>query len=218
MRNICSIINARVASTRCPRKLVRNFCGTTLLDIALSKMSQLSLQEKYIAAGDEEIIEIAKKYNEIKILYRDKDAISAGEHHHSVSFRHYGLVNSDYILVFNPCLPSSKIDTYQNAISFFDRSTNSKTLTSVIKMNDIFFDENSKCFTLNDNNHISSKTTKPIYKMAHMFHFFNKKSFLETGKFWDYSLHNPDFLEVDKYDCFDIDDEEDFTFCEKLYK
>ena len=47
MKTIAGIIHARKDSTRCPNKHLRPLGNTTLIDIALEKLSKLELNEKY---------------------------------------------------------------------------------------------------------------------------------------------------------------------------
>ena len=218
-RNVGICINARVLSSRCPRKLIRAFAGTTLLDIALSKLSKINVPEKCIAAGDDEIIDIYEKYSmNIKLLKRLPDAIASGEHPHSVSFRHYNDMESDFILIMNPCLPFTTAETYEKAIEYFISDVKLKSLTSVLTMKDIFFDDRGTVITLPDINHVSSTTSKVLYKMAHIFHIINKHYFMKEGKVWSYEQNDPAFLNVLGKECFDIDNEEEFSYCEDLYK
>ena len=48
MKTIAGIIHARKQSTRCPNKHLRPLGNTTLIDIALDKLSKLDLDEKYL--------------------------------------------------------------------------------------------------------------------------------------------------------------------------
>ena len=43
MKTLAGIIHARKDSTRCPNKHLRDLNGTTLIDIALEKLSKLNL-------------------------------------------------------------------------------------------------------------------------------------------------------------------------------
>ncbi len=218
MREVSIVINARLASSRCPQKLVRPFAGTTLIELALRKLSWIYGSEKYLAAGDAEIIDLYQPYSkDVKLLRREKDAIGPGEHPHSVSFRHYGDVPSDYILIMNPCMPFTRVRTYEKAIRYFQEHPEIMSLTSVLPFRDIFFDEDRKVITLRDVDHISTTTAKELYKMSHVFHIINKDVFLDTGRCWAYLDNDPAFMPVPKYECLDVDDEEDFEFCSKIY-
>lgn len=219
MRHVAVVINTRLASTRCSRKIVRPFGDTTLLELALEKLSHINAAEKYLAAGDPEIIELYQPYSDrIHLLKREPDAIAAGEHPHKVSFRHYWLTSSRYILIMNPCLPFTRVQTYNRAISHFQKHSEIQTLTSVLPYQDIFFDENHKVITLPNVDHVSSVTAKTIYKMAHIFHIIDRSVFFASGRFWTYKSNDPAFLSVGRQECLDIDDEDDFEFCASIYK
>lgn len=221
MRTVDIVVNVRLASSRCPNKIIRPFASSSLLEIVIDKLLMINnASNKYIAAGDSEIIEKFKLMNPpgIKLLFREPDAVSQGEHDHRVSFRHYADVESDFIMIMNPCLPFSKPSTYDNAIRYFSDHEHIQSLTSVITMKDIFMDENFNVITLPNKDHISTTTAKVLYKMAHIFHIINKKYFIANGKFWDYTQFNPSVYQVKSEECFDVDTEEDFKFCENLYR
>jgi len=71
MKTLAGIIHARKDSTRCPNKHLRDLNGTTLIDIALEKLSRLDLDEKYLAVYDQElkdkVIDGVKYYTESMI-------------------------------------------------------------------------------------------------------------------------------------------------------
>ena len=219
-RTVGIVINARAASSRVPRKLIRPFGDTTLLDIALKKMSNIhGVSEKCLAARDDDILSIYEKYSDdIHLLERSEEAVSEGEHDHRVSFSHFCNVESDYIMVMNPCIPFSKISTYENAINYFIDHLEIVSLTSTIEFKDVFFDGDNKVMSLKDVHHISTVTSIPINKMAHVFHIVDKERFCKDGIIFGYEAGDPEFFPVSKYECFDIDEEEDFEFCSMMYE
>ena len=92
-----------------------------------------------------------------------------------------------------------------------------KTLTSVLEFQDIFFLDGSP-ITLPNVHHISSISCLPLLKMAHIFHIINRDVFFQTGHFFSYTDNDPYLFDVNKLECFDIDTEEEFLSCEKLYR
>jgi spore coat polysaccharide biosynthesis protein SpsF (cytidylyltransferase family) len=60
-KSICLVINARTQSTRIPKKLVRDFGDTTLLDIALRRLLLMKEYPCFLAAIDEEIVDLYNK-------------------------------------------------------------------------------------------------------------------------------------------------------------
>lgn len=220
MRDIDIVVNVRLASSRCPRKILRHFAGTNLLDITIDKLLTIrGAKNKYIAVGDEEILKHIniRQTPEISVLIRDQAAVAGGEHHHSVSFAHYKNTNSRYILILNPCLPFVSPATFDRAIRHFQNNEHIKTLTSVIKYKDIFMNDKNDVISLPNKHHVSTTTAIPFYKMAHAFHIVDRETFLANGKFWAYEANDPEMMEVNHYECFDIDTEDDFRFCEHLY-
>ncbi len=212
---IASIINARVNSTRVPRKMVRPFAGTTLLDIALEKMQSLRCQKKYLAACEPEILEIASKYDGIEILHRDSNSVAKGKREQSETFAHYKDIDASHLLMINPCFPFANNSTYEFAMTAFYKSSWT-TMTSVKRRDNIFFTHDHGL--INHTKDVSTQGQEPIYEMAHMFHIFDLSYFLNEGTFWDYSDGHPGIYEIeDPKQCLDIDTPLEFEMCELLY-
>lgn len=213
----CSVvINARVDSTRLPRKLLRTFNGTTLLDIALEKISNLDVPFKFLAACEIDIIDIYRKYDsDIYLLNRSSASVQKGRLSQHITFAHYRDIPTDYIMVINPCAPFVKLETYQSAlIDFGERQA--KTMTSAKEHTNIFVDGNFD--PINPHGKVvSSQGNKTIYEMSHLFHIFNKEFFLKEGYFWTYSRNDPYYFIVDKSESCDIDDLLDFRISECLH-
>jgi CMP-N-acetylneuraminic acid synthetase len=218
MKKIAVVINARVHSTRVSCKLIRPFGDSTLLDIALNKLVKIEADEKYIAACEDDIISIYERYKDnVDLILREKESVKKGENPHLVSFAHYGKTKSKWIMVMNPCLPFTTVNTYNSAINYFKHEHNIKTATSVVKDNNMYFNSSFQPINLKDKDFISSRNTVPIYKMANVYHIIDRDYFLSNGKFWNYSTNNPKFILVDPFECFDIDTQKEFDFCNKLY-
>lgn len=219
MRNVSIVVNARLQSSRLPRKMVRPFGDTCLLKISLERLANTNVKNKYFAAIEPELLEIYRPFeNEIKLLNRSPESVkpSSNPLDFSVSFAHYKDIADDYIMSANACLPFVKTETYENAIKFFVES-DCRTLTAVKKSGNIFFDKNKKPINLSNSRNATTQGNAEVYEMAHIFHIFDKHQFIRDGYFWDYSYGNPEFYEVSHRECFDVDTMEEFDICEKLY-
>jgi len=147
MKTISVVINARLQSTRVSQKLVRPFAGTTLLDIALDKVNRMDFFEhRYLAVAEDELQAMASGYENIEILHRDTGSVKKGVNPIEVTFAHYLKVPTDYIFVFNPCLPLLRIDTIKKAYDYF-QSTDFPTYTSAVPTGDWIFDDQGYVFT-----------------------------------------------------------------------
>ncbi len=218
-KNIAILINARARSTRLPRKMTLDFCGTSLLDIALKKLSLIKHDVKYFCAAheDEEIIKIYDKYSDdIRFIRRLEKSVLPVKLPQKVTFAHYYDIQSDYIMSINACCPFVSIETISEALAIF-MDNDFQTMTTVKKSRNIFF--NDKLEPINTNDYIVNSTdNNPVYEMAHVFHIFSKEFLLNNEYFWDYSKDHPHLFEVSDYESMDIDTRLDFLICEELFK
>ncbi len=217
----CSIvINARLHSTRLPKKLVRPFGNTTLLDLGLSKISDLDVPT-YLAAytGEQQIMDIYSKYvDKVGFLDRSYESVKKGRADHEVVFAHYRKVPTRHIMSLNVCCPFLNKNTIEDALSIFENK-DIQTLTTVFRVNNIFFDESLVPINLSNRDVVSTQGNKAIYQMAHAFHIFDRDVFVSEGKFWDYRPGNPYLYVIsDRLECMDIDDPLDFDVCECIYE
>lgn len=216
--DIAVIINARIQSTRVKNKLLRSFYNTTLLEIALDKLSKINnCNERYLAACDKEIISLYSKHsNEVSLLERKPESVVKGQISHLVAFEHFKKVKSTYIMILNPCHPFTTVDLYKNAIEYFF-TNNLTSLTSVSEKNNIYFNDRFEAINLSNKKEVSTQNQKNIYEMAHVFHIFNKNNFIQNGILWNFTKGDPSCFVVNKKEALDIDDELDFLISELLY-
>ena len=122
--NICIVINARVNSSRCYRKMIEPIGNTCLLEILLNKLKKSIIPKKdiYIASPDEEIKEIVNKHN-FNFIKRSKESNNE-EKDISIIFEWYKILIKKYshVLLINPCLPLLKIQTINNFYNFSKES------------------------------------------------------------------------------------------------
>ena len=217
MKNISIVFNARVNSTRVPNKLLRPFANSSLFEIALEKLSKAKFVDNvYVGIGDEELIEIAKKYPNIKILRREKDAIKKGTHDQRITFRHYGLIETDYIMVVNPCQPLLSLETLENVVNDF-QTTNCISYTAAVKTGDWIFNSNGEALTIVDKNNVTTNKDTSFYKGCHSFHIINKNLFLKNGYHWEFKKNDPGLILVPENEIYDVDSIIDFGYTENQY-
>ena len=218
-KNIALVINARSRSTRLPHKMILDFGGTSLLDIALEKLSLIKHDMKYFCAAceDEEIMKVYDKYpDSVDFIRRSEESVLPIKLPQRVTFAHYYDIQADYIMSINACCPFVSVDTINKAMSVF-MDNDFQTMTSVKKSRNIFFNRARKPINVTDNV-VNSTDNDPIYEMAHVFHIFSKDFLLKNEYFWDYSIGHPYLFEVSNYEAMDIDTKLDFLVCQELFK
>jgi CMP-N-acetylneuraminic acid synthetase len=217
MKSISVVINARLGSTRVKNKLMRPFSDSCLIEIALEKLDKMHFfDNRYLAVAESPLIELAQKYENIQVLKRIPDSVKPGVNPQSITFAHYLDVPSDYIFVFNPCLPMLTIDTVRQAFDYF-QSTNYLSYTSSVETHDWVFDNNGKALTNKNPANLTTNKGESYFKAAHAFHIVNKKNLKKTGQHWTFSKNDPHLITISKEETIDVDDVLDFKFAEYYY-
>jgi CMP-N-acetylneuraminic acid synthetase len=218
MKSISVVINARLGSTRVSQKLVRPFAESSLIEIALSKLDEMDFFEhRYLAASERDLIELGNKFKNVEILERDAAAVKKGVNPLTVTFEHYLRVPSDYIFVFNPCLPCIRVETIKKAFDYF-QETNFNSYTAVIPTGEWIFDSEGNALTNSDPRNATTNKNMTFMKACHAFHIINKNFFSENGVLWTFNLDDPHLIEIPEHEAVDVDTENEFTLAEIIYK
>ena len=76
INDVCVIVQARLGSQRIPKKMIKPFAGSTLLDILFSKLTKSKVIPKdniYFSVYDKELEDIGTKYG-INIWNRSEES------------------------------------------------------------------------------------------------------------------------------------------------
>jgi len=71
LKDICFIIQARLNSTRVPRKMINPFADTTLMDLGIQKVLDSKIIPKdnfYCSVYEKELVDLCKKYEVNKTM------------------------------------------------------------------------------------------------------------------------------------------------------
>ena len=218
MKSISAVINARTQSTRVPNKLMRNFHNTTLIEIALNKLNNMDFFEnRFLAVAEQELMDIGNKYENVKVLKRSVSAVKKGVNPLNVTFEHYLNIPSDYIFVFNPCLPFIEISTIKLAFDYF-QNTDFNSYTAVVPTGDWIFDSNGLPLTIKDPNNVTTNKDVSFFKGCHAFHIINKEYFRHNKILWTFEKNNPHIIEIPSDQAIDVDTLDEFDLAQLKYK
>lgn len=223
INNTCVIIQARVSSERCPKKMVRPFAGTTLTDIALKKLLKSKVIPKkniFLSAYDEELKQIAIK-NDINVFNRSEKSATwdggPGSHIKEI-FEWWNQLPFEHVVMINACVPLLKIKTIDEFILDFINSEEDGAFGVIAKKN-YFWDENFNFLTPLNDTGLNTKKIGITYEAAHCLYGSKMKSI--GGGVWMGDFSTPGgikLLAIDEEECYDIDYEWQFKACEALYK
>ncbi len=206
---------ARTSSKRCPKKMIKNFCNTTLTDIFLLKLKKLqSKGYNVFFAGYEKIFEEKCKKYSIPFVQRTKksaEAENADEIYNFLKDQDY-----DFLLQVNACMPMLKVSTIEN---FLKRCMKIKKPSfAVQEVNNYFLSIKNKPYNFDNKiTTINTKTVKNVKQFAHCFYFFETGYYKKNDWFWDWKKLK--YLTIPKsYEIYDIDTKEDFKIAQLIYK
>ena len=216
MKTIAGIIHARKDSTRCPNKHLRPLGNTTLIDIALDKLSKLDLDEKYLAVYDQELKD--KVIDGVKILHREYESVAPGNAPHNIMYKHLENVKSDYIVNLNPCQPFLKVDKLQQIITLFKYSNFDSMITAKQERN-FYWDDDKNPINFKPNDRLSTTTGPWINVATHSLVIYKKQYMLDNWELFPNTKHNPYPFIVDwsEKELLDVDTEIDFKLVESYY-
>ena len=216
MKTIAGIIHARKDSTRCPNKHLRPLGDTTLIDVALDKLSKLELDEKYLAVYDQELKD--KVIDGVKILHREYESVAPGNAPHNVMYKHLKNVESDYIVNLNPCQPFLKVEELQQVITLFKYSKYDSMITAKVERN-FYWDDDKNPINFEPNDRLSTTTGPWINAATHSLVIYKKQYMLDNWELFSNTKYDPYPFVVNWSDkeLLDVDTEIDFKIVESYY-
>ena len=223
IKDVCFIVQARTQSTRVPNKMLKPFANSNLFEITVNKIIQSSFIPKdnfYLSIMDNELIEIAKKYN-VNYFIRSEESTQEPvtlpkvfEWHNKLPFK--------YFVIINACNPLLKIETIENFTKQFIKS-NSKGQFGVFEKKTFLFNNEGAMINrfFGDDKYLATLETKFVetcYEAAHSLYAGTMKDIskeIYMGSFKNPG--DPEFFTMDEIECFDIDWPWQFEIAEKLY-
>jgi CMP-N-acetylneuraminic acid synthetase len=201
-----------------PRKLVRPFAGTSLIEIALAKLDRMDFFDgRYLAVAEDELKALAAKYPNVEVLHRDPAAVKQGVNPQTVTFAHYLQIPSDYVFAFNPCLPCVSIDTIRKAYDYF-QSTDYPSYMAAMQTGDWIFDSDGNPLTNTDAGNVTTNKNRTFMKATHAFYIVSKKRYADTGLLWTLKRNDPHLIPMPEEEAVDVDTETEFAVAEGFWK
>jgi len=219
MKTLAIVIHARLESTRCPNKHLRDLGdGNTLIDIALQNISKFTnVEEKYLAVYDQELKD--RIIDGVEILHREYDSVSKGNAPLGVFYRHLKDVKSDYIVMFNPCQPFLEVEKLQKMIDWF-KSCEYESAMSVHQVKNFFWDKDLNAVNFFDRDRLSTTDGPYLYAATHSLVCYSKDYMLNEHNYFPATKDNPRpyVLDFDEIELLDVDTEEDLEIVKRVYE
>ena len=220
--NVCVLVQARLGSQRVPRKMNRDFAGTTLMDICLDKLSQSSYipnSNIYASVYEPELVEVSKKYP-IQIFERSEKSANSEGTPMTEMYEWWDKLPFEYCVLVSACAPFLKVETIEQFVKFYTE-TESDGLFGVVEKKNYYWGSDFKLQTPWPQGQavMNTKFVETTYEAAHCL-YAGKMSKIGDS-IWMGDFMKPGDIQLypmDEREVFDIDYEWQFQYYEKLYK
>lgn len=212
--NIIAMVPVRAGSTRVPNKNTRKFANTSLLELKLKVLKNVSGITQIIVSTDCDIAaEIAHKQN-IKVQRRSKyyagSDVTNDQHWLHIAKTTPG----DIVFLAQVTSPLLRVSSIQKALNTFLNSGSNDSLNSVsVEKKFLWKDMNPINYDINVTP--KSQDLPNIVSLNFAITIIHKQAMIKRKNVIGY---RPSFFELDKVEALDIDDLVDFKIAELMYQ
>ena len=209
------MIQARSGSVRVKNKNIRPFAGSSLLEIKIQQLQEISeLDGIIVNSNDDEILSIAKKAG-CETFKRDP-YYATNEVCASEMYVYFAKNFDADVMAFCNCTnPLMKAETIKNGIKkYFEVYDQYDSVNSVSSVHEFLF-KDGKPINYRLDKQPRSQDLPKIYSLNWGFNIISPSTILKTKNMVG---TNPYMYEVDDVEGFDIDYPLDFEFAEYLYR
>ena len=222
INDVCVLVQARLGSQRVPRKMNRDFAGTTLMDICLDKLSKSSYipnSNIYSSVYEPELLEVSRKYP-IQIFERSEKSANSEGTPMTEMYEWWDKIPFEYCVLVSACAPFLKTETIEEFVRFYLQSE-SDGLFGVVEKKNYYWGSDFKLQTPWPEGQavMNTKFVDTTYEAAHCLYAGRMSKIGDS--IWMGDFMKPGDIELypmDEREVFDIDYEWQFEYYEKLYK
>lgn len=216
---ISAVIPVREGSTRVKNKNIREFAGSSLLEIKIQQLMRIKAIHKVIVSSDsKEMLQVAERLGAIPhvrpVAYCDEKSKSFNE---VVSYIAENAVSDD-VMMWAPCVCPLLMDqTIEKGIMKFEEIEEGKitadSVATVKLTKEYLFNENGP-INFSIQKHVPSQQLPNWYTVVNGFFLARRENMAKWGFVYG---PRPHLLEIEKHESIDIDDETDFNIAEHLF-
>jgi len=223
INEVAVLVQARLSSERCPRKMVRPFAGSTLTEITLRKLAQsdcIPTENIYLSAYEPELKEIGEKVGVNVFERSERSALWDGgpDAHLTGMYEWWDKIPFKYVVLVNACTPFLETSTIEGFIQAYCES-DSRGMFAVMEKMNYFWDENFNFLTPLRDDAMNTKNVQTTYEAAHCL-YASRLDTIEQS-IWMGDFNTPGDIQlypIEERECFDVDYEWEFETYSKLYE
>ena len=214
-KKITALVPVRKGSQRVKNKNLKNFGGTSLLELKIKNLKKIDLIDEIIVNSDsDEMLNIGKKLG--TKIYKRSDYYSSSTVNNSEFFQHIAENTDTDIIMYTPVTcPFIKKETYDNAIIKFKsfKDEHDSLITTFFVHHHMWL--NGKPINYDPTNAPNSQDLPPIMGLSYAISIIPKDLMIKRRNVVGVK---PYFLPLFGDESIDIDTELEFSFAEHVYK
>ena len=215
MKKVTAVVPVRKGSQRVISKNTRPFADTTLLDLKLEVLKHVKGLDQIVVNTDCEISMAIAKNHGVNI-YRREDYYASSAVTNDVHWRHIAEVtDTDILMMAQTTSPMIKVSTYQEALDGFLNNDQSFGSINSVSPEKKFLWLNGEPLNYDINKTPKSQDLPNIVSLNFAITIITKQMMFKRG---NVIAQNPKFIELDKVQSIDVDDQLDFEFAEFAFK
>ena len=212
------LLAVKGSSERVEKKNIRPFCDTNLLELKLKQLKGVkNLDRIIVSTEDKMVMDIAKKMG-AEIHVRDPKYSTSDVPMSEVYKYLASEIDADIIVWIPVTNPLAGPSVYEKAISEYDLKISNSyqydCLLSVYEVKDYIFYK-GKPVNFTPNPWLKSQNLSDLYAVSFVVNILKKEDMVKWGSLVG---NKPFFYCLDKTTSMDVDFQEDFDFCEMVYR
>lgn len=221
IKDVLFLCQARLQSQRVPRKMIKPFADTTLVDILIEKVKQSNViptENFYLSVNDQELIDIADRH---KVNYYQRSLGSAlAENSIQQIYEWHDKLPFKYVILISACNPLLTLETIEKFVKAYLESGKGG-MFGVIGKKQYFWNEKGEMISPWPvaQKIMNTKTMNTTYEAAHCL-YASPIDIIKDGFWMDNKLPpEPELFVIEnELEIFDIDYPWQFETAEILYK
>lgn len=214
--NLVAILPVKGNSERVEKKNIRPFADTNLLELKLNQIENtVSIESVLVSSESDEVLDFAKNFKKVIIHKRD-EYYSSSTVPMSEVYRHLAQkIDSQHVIWTQVTSPLVNSKIYKESLQiYFDMEKKYDSLLSCSKVSEYLL-KNYRPLNFTRAPWMKSQDLKGIHRINFAVNILSTENLIKWGSLVG---ENPYYIELDRDASTDIDYQEDFDFCEFLYK
>lgn len=222
IENIVFILQARLSSERLPKKMLRPFADTNLMQICIDKVKRsnmIPISQFYLAVNEPALIELGQQ-NDVNVFERTERSMRSEGSPIGELYEWWCRLPFSYAVLISACAPLLKVQTIDRFVTEY-LTNESDGLFSVVRRKNYYFSETGEVINgkFVNNSVMNTKNVTPLLEAAHCL-YAGRMDRIGEG-IWMGTFDrtgDPPLFSIPEEEAYDIDYKSDFLIAEQLYK